>query len=461
MLIRRARVLGSEHTDVRWRGDLIVESGTGLRPLPGEDDLDARGGWLLPGLHDHHIHLRALAVRADSVSLSPDRVAGRAQLIAELRRLDAELPAGRWIRGIDYHDSVAGALDRRLLDHALPTRPIRVQHRSGALWTLNSAACAAVGLDGCTATGVEREPDGRPTGRLWRLDSWLGARVPPLSPDLAQVSAHAARHGITGFTEATPELTQADVAALAAAVSEGRIAQRLHCMAPPAITDPRVARFTLGPTKILLDDQALPTLDAFTDTIRAAHAAHRPVAVHCVTRVQLILTLAALAAAGIAPGDRIEHGAIIPDTVLEHLRDSALTVVTQPHFPIERAAQYAREVPRDDRADLWRLGSLRRAGVAIAAGTDAPFGDPDPWRVVAAATTRRAGESISLPEALALFLGRAERPARPRTLRPGARADLTLLSAAPEDLARDPAAAADLVAATVVAGRPVHLGADR
>ncbi|GAB2658811.1 amidohydrolase family protein [Nocardia goodfellowii] len=460
MLIRRARVFGSVHSDVRWRGGRIVECGTGFRPLPGEDDIDARGGWLLPGLHDHHIHLRALAARAGSVPLGPEQVADLDGLFRELRRLDSELPAGQWIRGTGYHESVAGVLDRRLLDRALPGRPIRIQHRSGALWMLNSAGCAEVDLEECAAPGVERDAGGQPTGRLWRLDSWLGERIPTLPLDLMSVSGQAARHGITGFTDATPGLAQHEVSGLAEAVGDGRIVQRVHCMAPPTITDPGIERFTLGPTKILLDDTTLPTLDDFTGAIRDAHAAGRPVAVHCVTRVQLMLTLAALDNAGTATGDRIEHGAIIPDSVLDQLRTRALTVVTQPHFPVERAAQYARDVPDEDRADLWRLGSLLHGGVAVAAGSDAPFGGPDPWRVLTAATTRSnraASEAIPLAKALQLFFGLADRPAVLRTVTPGAVADLTLLRVAPEEIAADPATGADFVAATIVAGQPAYL----
>ncbi|WP_405137845.1 amidohydrolase family protein [Nocardia sp. NBC_01388] len=461
MLIRRAHIFGSDHTDVRWTGGRIVECGTDLRPLPGENDIDAHGGWLLPGLHDHHIHLRALAALSDSVPLGPERIPDLSGLIAELHRADAQLPAGQWIRGIGYHESVAGSLDRRLLDRALPGRPVRVQHRSGGLWILNSAACAEIELDECAVTGVERDAAGRLTGRLWRMDSWLGARIPSLPLDLAGVSSRAARHGITGFTDATPGLTQQEVSELAGAVADGRIVQRVHCMAPPSITDPRIARFTLGPTKILLDDTNLPTLDDLTETIREAHEASRPVAVHCVTRVQLILTLAALDSAGVRPGDRIEHGAIVPDSVLDHMRALALTVVTQPHFPVERAAQYALDVPEEDRADLWRLGSLLNRGVAVAAGTDAPFGGADPWRVLAACLTKQmnttVGEAISLHCALQLFFGYPERPAVPRTVRPGAVADLTLLRAAPAEIADHPAAGAELVAATIVGGQPVYL----
>ena len=46
--------------DVRIADGCVVECAPGLRAAAGEEELDAAGGALLPGLHDHHIHLRAL-----------------------------------------------------------------------------------------------------------------------------------------------------------------------------------------------------------------------------------------------------------------------------------------------------------------------------------------------------------------------------------------------------------------
>ncbi|MFG3615719.1 amidohydrolase family protein [Nocardia sp. NPDC047654] len=454
MLIRNATLSGSPHTDLRWRGGRIVECGTGLRPLPGEDDLDARGGWLLPGLHDHHLHLRALAAQAGSVPVGPPQVRDAAAFAAALSRADAELPAGQWIRGVGYHDSVGGPLDRTVLDRLVPDRPVRIQHRSGALWVLNSRGCRETGAHGCALPGVERDRRGEANGRLWRLDSWLGARVPPTSADPALISAQAAAAGVTGYTDATPGLSQEDVTALAEAVAAGAIRQRVHCMAPPGVTDPGQQRFSLGPTKILLDDTALPSLPEFVARIRAAHEAGRPVAVHCVTRVQLILTIAALDEAGLLAGDRIEHGAMVPADLMEWLRRKRVPVVTQPHFPVERAEQYAREVAAEDRCDLWRLGSLLTAGVPVAAGTDAPFGDADPWRVVRAAVEREPAERISLPAALALFSGHPARPTVPRAVAAGEVADLTLLRVPPREIGVPDR---ELVAATVVDGTAVYV----
>lgn len=458
MLITGAVVFGTGHTDVRYSGGHITDCGSGLRPLPAEEVIQARGGWLLPGLHDHHVHLRALTATSASIHLGPPQITDPPALVDRLRRADAELPARQWIRGVGYHESAAGDLDREILDRALRRRPVRIQHRSGALWILNSRACEDLGVDECLLPGVERDAHGRATGRLWRMDAWVRERLPSSAVSPAEMSRRAARWGVTGFTDATPDLTRSEVDGLAEEVRAGRIVQRVHCMTPPGLTAPAVDRFTVGPTKILLDDHALPTFAALTDRIRTAHAAGKAVAVHCVTQVQLALTMAAMDEVGTRPGDRIEHGAIIPAESWEWLRENEITVVTQPHFAVERAAQYAREVPAADLPDLWRLGSLRAAGVALAAGTDAPFGGADPWSVIRAAvgdtgTTPgdRAAESVGLAAAVALFCGAAEQPARPRILKPGAVADLTLLAVPPgEEVTTTPSD--ELVAATVVDG---------
>jgi predicted amidohydrolase YtcJ len=460
MLIRRAELAGIGTADVKITGSQIVACGPGLRRGHGEDELDAAGGALLPGLHDHHIHLRALAASATSVPAGPPTVRSAAQLARRLAAADRMLPPGQWIRCVGYHESVAGPLDRWLLDGMLAHRPVRVQHRTGALWVLNSLAAAQVRLDECDHPGVERDGAHRPTGRLWRMDSWLAERIPgAAAPDLAAVSRRAAAMGITGFTDATPDLRQADIGTLAAAVGRGDIVQRLTCMAPPETAGPTGARFSLGPVKILLDDAALPALSELGERVRAAHAAGRPVAVHCVTRVQFVVTLAALGTAVTAPGDRIEHGAVIPGALLPRLRERAVTVVTQPHFVVERGDSYLRDVPPEDVPDLWRLRSLLDAGVAVAAGTDAPFGTPDPWLVMRAAMARPAGlggaEAISGSHALRLFLGRPATPAKPRLVAPGQVADLVLLRAPAKDAAAAPSAG--LVAATIVDGEPVYL----
>ena len=404
------------------------------------------------------MHLLALAAASDSIAAGPPEVTNAVQLAAALREADARLARGRWIRAVGYHESVGGLIDRRYLDDILPGRPVRVQHRSGMVWILNSAALHCLEADEAGPAGLERDALGRPTGRLWREDKWLRSRLPRRMPDLGAVSRSAAAGGVTGFTDATPHASPADLLDLASAATDGRVVQRLHLMSAPGVTAPSLP-VTLGPAKILLDDDRLPSLYELIEVIRDCHAAGRRVAIHCVTGVQSAVAVAAFEAAGDAAGDRIEHGAVLDAGVLPVLRRLGLAVVTQPAFVLARGDQYLRDVDESDRADLWRLRSLLEAGIPLAAGSDAPFGPWQPDVAVRAAATRTtaggralgAKERIGVSTALALFFGDPAAPERTRTIGAGQPADLCLFG--------EPVREADHlppVMATIIDGKVVY-----
>jgi predicted amidohydrolase YtcJ len=458
LLIREAEVEGGG-ADVRIEAGRIAALGRGLAPAPGERVVEARGGALLPGLHDHHLHLLAWAAALGSVACGPPAVRDEAALAAALQ----SAPGAGFVRGVGYHESVAGALDRARLDALLPGRPLRIQHRSGALWMLNSAACRALGLDedGAAAEGVERDAAGVATGRLFRLDAWLRARLASEAlPDLAPVGAALARVGVTGVTDATPGLEPAALAALAAARGGGALPQRLVLLGAPRSED----GFAAGPAKLVLDERALPPLAELVARVDAAHAAGRGVAVHCVTRAELVIALAALEEAGVRGGDRIEHASVAPPELVAWLARLGVSVVTQPGFVRSRGDDYLREVEPRDRPWLYRCAGFASAGVALGAGTDAPFGEPDPWRAMQAAVDRRtaagerlgAAEALSPERALALFTTPPDAPGgAPRRIAPGASADLCLLDR-PWARMRD-ALAHEAVAATIAAGAVIWL----
>ena len=462
LLIRGVDLGRGRVADVRVGGETITEVGPGLAAA-GDEVIDGRGGALLPGLHDHHLHLWATAAAAASVAAGPGAVRDLSTLGAALSRAAAASPPGAWVRAVGYHEGVAGRLDRDVLDRLVADRPVRVQHRTGELWILNSAGVRAIGLDQgpIGLEGVERDPSGAPTGRLWRLDRWLRDRVPATEPDLAALSRRAAAAGVTGFTDAGPATAQDDADLLAGLWRDGTIVQRVALLGPLELQPPPGGAIEVIATKVLLDDLTLPSLDELTAHLAASHARGRPVAVHCVTRVQLVLTLAALGAAGSVPGDRIEHGAIIPAELVPELRRFGVTVVTQPNFVAERGDDYLAEVDPADQAGLYRAASLLGAGVALAAGTDAPLGHPDVWAAMRAAVHRSTptgrvlgpAERVDPATALGLFLGDGREPGRARRVEPGAVADLCLLG-----IPLDAALASldvDAVAATVVAGRVV------
>ena len=74
MLIENAEIEGESGFSVRIHGDRIAEIAPGLIAQRGEERLDALGAALLPGLHDHHLHLFALAASRTSLECGPPSV---------------------------------------------------------------------------------------------------------------------------------------------------------------------------------------------------------------------------------------------------------------------------------------------------------------------------------------------------------------------------------------------------
>jgi predicted amidohydrolase YtcJ len=434
MLIRRAEVEGWR-LDLRLRDGRIAEVAEGLPAAPGEEVLDAAGGALLPGLKDHHLHLHALAAARASVDCGPPAVADGPSLADALRRADRQREPGQWLRGIGYHESVAGDIDRDWLDAAVPDRPLRLQHRSGRLWLLNSAALAQV--EQSAADPLERR-GGRATGRLYDADAWLRTRIGGQRPALGAVSGWLASRGVTGLCDTSHDNDTAAWAAFAEAQRRGELLQSLRVMgnaALDAVTDaPGLQR---GERKFHLHDHELPDFDRLCADIRAAHAAGRGVAFHCVSRVDLAFALAALQECGVRGGDRIEHASVCPPELLEQVGELGLAVVTQPGFIATRGDAYLHDVDAIDRPWLYRLRGFLDHGIRLAGSSDAPYGDADPWAAMDAAVRRRTAsgqsvagmESLTPEQALALFTSPLEAPgsAAPK-LQLGVVADLCLLT---------------------------------
>jgi predicted amidohydrolase YtcJ len=431
MLIKRATLLDGTETNIRVSAR-IDEVGVDLVANPGEALLDAGGGTVLPGLHDHHVHVRSAASALDSFNVGPPGVSTKAQL-AQILSNATPGPDG-WIRAVGYHESVAGELDRAALDALVPDIPLRIQHRSGALWILNSAALGRVGF--------AEHPD----GRLRSADREWSDALQLRETDLAELSRRITATGVTGVTDATPDLGADDMVSLIVAHRRGEFRPRLRFLSPGK--------------KILQDDRL--DLDALIHWIAENHNADKPVAVHCVTAAQLVVTIAALHAAGSHPLDRIEHASVVPDENLADLAELGLTVVTQPNFVAERGDQYLADIPAAEHGQLWRVASLLKATVPVALSTDMPFGHGDPWTAMRSAVHRTtlsgavlgADECVSARTALTMFLGRSDQPGRARTVDPGQPGDLCVLTEPPETALAE--LDAGMVAATIIGGELVY-----
>ena len=120
LVLRQVKLADGRVVDVGVGGGRFADIAPRL-PI-SDNDIDGTGKLLLPGLHDHHIHLLATAARMQSVDLAglidPDSI------ISALRSRAAEIAPGEWVRAVGYDERAAGIPDRHLLDMWLPQLPM-------------------------------------------------------------------------------------------------------------------------------------------------------------------------------------------------------------------------------------------------------------------------------------------------------------------------------------------------
>ena len=190
MILQNAEIFTG--TGVTRLADIEVRRGriTALSDAPGsmtaetgDNVIDAQGGLLLPGLKDHHVHLASYAASLTSVACGPPDVSNDTELAGVL-----DQPGDGWLRGTGFHESVVPELNQTWLDKHGPDRPVRIQHRSGRLWVLNSQAMAEVAA---AAEGLpihERQRLQSHDGCLYDVDELLGVLLRKSAPPIAAAS---------------------------------------------------------------------------------------------------------------------------------------------------------------------------------------------------------------------------------------------------------------------------------
>jgi len=403
--------------------------------------LELDHGVIAPAFHDGHMHLLRHVRQVRKVNVGGCRSLG--ELHAALRDRAAELPPAAWVRAVGYDEHLLGRHpDRHDLDAAVHERPIRMDHRALHVSVLNSAALAVVGDEPC----LERDAQGQPTGRVFHGGEWLSSRMPrpsreEIAADVRSASERLLSWGVTTVQDASvtngpdqwrlfQQLAQSGdlgvrMFMMAGAAQLGGV--DTGCAGPLDDDPPRGRRVRLGPVKVMVDEARSDPQEVAL-AIKRGHEAGRRVAVHAATEAELAMALPHLRA-----GDRVEHGAVIPDEWLAGIKDKALIVVGQPALAFQRGDIYAADHPPEQHGWLHRARSLVEAGIPYAIGSDAPVTEPSPALMLHAAQNRKLGEQERLTKEQALdALTRA--PARAvgvehelGQLKPGMLADLVVL----------------------------------
>ena len=433
--------------------------------------VDCLGATLVPGFVDAHLHLLAYAASLMGVDCGPRAVDSIHGIQEALRARALETRPGTWIRGWGYEEFVLAEGRRPTradLDAAAPAHPVKLAHRSGHACVLNTRAMELLGIGPETpeprGATIDRDvATGELTGYFLEMEEELESRgVPSLTSEelqrgLGRAVGELHAFGITSVHEATPTRALDQWGILQTAKSRGILPLGVVKMFGPRDLD-ELARRGLGPgsepvpglrvgaIKLMLNEtgpEALPTQEELRAQVAAAHGAGYQVAFHAVEENGLRAALDAVSSlGGVGPArrHRIEHCGVCPPELVQRIRDLGLTVVTQPIFVAEHGDRYLAQIEPGRREWLYRCASLRRAGVPVAFGSDAPVARPDPWSGIAAAVTRRSrsgaplgsGEAVSIEEALAIStVGGASAAFRESSvgrIAPGYAADFALLS---------------------------------
>lgn len=490
-VIADVRLTGSERTDPFADDPVDVHLADGrvvdiapARGLPRRGlVVDGGGGWLVPGLWDHHVHVVQWALAAQREALG-----GSASAAAAAARMGAApvLPDGRRV-GTGFRDALwADAPTLEMLDAAtgdVPTYLINADVHS--VW-LNSAALRREGhpLDG---VGILREEP------AFEISRRLNAVSPDVAdPLVARMAQDAAARGVVGLVDLDMAWNED---AWSRRIDAGFDLLRIEFGIYPEFLDRAVADglrsgdpargaasdlARVGPLKVITDgslgtrtaacSHAYPgdphnmgvlTVDFATlvELMTRATGAGIASAIHAIGDVANTHALDAFAATG--AWGTIEHAQLVSHADIPRFVRLGVGASVQPEHAIDDR-DMTDAIWAGQTAQPYPLRSLADSGANLLFGSDAPVSPLDPWAAMAAAVFRtrdgrepwQAHQSIDAATALgASTHGGSASPAR---IEPGVRADLAVC-------AHDPLRADERelrameVRATLLGGRLTHI----
>jgi hypothetical protein len=499
------------------RGDrlVLVGSSAEARKLAGRDTrvVDARGGMVVPGFVDAHVHFVDGGFRLASVQLRDAHTP--AEFVARIKAFAAAVPPGTWITGGDWdHEQWGGELPTRAwIDSVTPDHPVWVNRLDGHMALANSAALRAAGVTRATRDvdggTIARDGAGEPAGVLKDNAMALVDRaVPPPSDAQSDRALDAAMRYVAerGVTTVHNMGSWDDLAVFERAHRAGKLRTRIYAAVPLAswerLRDTIAARgrgdnwLRVGALKAFVDgslgSHTAAMLEPFTDApndrgllvtppeslyawTKGADAAGLHVLVHAIgdRAIRSQLDVFERVASENGPRDRrfrIEHAQHIHPADLPRFRPLGVIASMQPYHAIDDGRWADRVIGPERAKGTYAFRSLLDHGATLAFGSDWFVAPPTPLEGIYAAVTRRTldgahpggwvpEQKISVEEALraytagGAFAGFDE--AERGTLERGKLADFVLvdrdLTRIPPEEIRDAK-----VLMTVVGGRVVH-----
>ena len=497
--------------------DRIIAAGSTTeirtRISPETRVIDAKGGMVVPGFIDSHVHFLAGGLNLASVQLRDAKT--EAEFIARIKAFAATIPSGTWITGGDWdHQNWGGELPQASwIDSITPNNPVWINRLDGHMALANSAAmrAAKVPQSGGDIPGgtITRDANGHPSGIFKdNAQSLIDPAVPDPAPAMLDRALDAAMTYANerGVTSVDHMGTWADLAVFERAHRAGTLRTRIYASVPLAtwarLRDTVAARgrgdswLRIGGLKGFVDGSLgshtaammRPFTDAPGDTgllvntpedlyswTSNADKSNLHVIVHAIGDRAINLQLNIFERVERENGRkdrrfRIEHAQhIAPGDVA---RFGALGVIAsmQPYHAIDDG-RWAEKVIGPERAKTtYAFRSLEDTHARLAFGSDWPVAPATPLEGIYAAVTRRTlddkhpsgwvpEQKISVEDALRAYTtGAAYATFEERekgSLAPGKLADVVIID---RDLTKIPAASIRdaKIEYTIVGGRIVY-----
>ena len=405
-------------------GDRIIAVGPRARAAAGRAArvVKLRGiAW--PGLIDSHIHLEGLADRKLTVDLTDS--ANLAECLKRVREWARPLQKDAWVVGGGWYNDVwpePAFPDRVQLDAAVGGRPTLLQRKDGHSAWVSTATLRIAGLDGGAEDPpggtIDRDQAGEPTGILRETAMLLVARHLPapaagdLDVALAQVLEELAQLGLVAVhsmdtarclsslqrlssrgplpVRVTYNLPVADLAhAERIGIRSGWGDEWVRIWGVKAFLDGSLGSRTAE----MLDGSGVARLTQhdLEDLVQRCARAELNVCLHAIGDGAVRRALDALTPhrnAWRSWRPRIEHAQCVnPKDMTRMARLGVLASMQPIHAVADRDLADALWPAVTTHAYAWR--ALKRAGVRLAFGSDAPVETADPLAGMAAATTWR------------------------------------------------------------------------
>jgi len=406
--------------------------------------VDARGGLIMPGFNDAHLHLRMGAISLDRLDLYglPD--------LDDIQRAVFDYARARhdtaWIvgRGWLYAAFSGGMPTREQLDAVVPDRPAYFECFDGHSGWANSRALEIAGISAETADPpngmIVRDAEGRPTGALKERATELVEKIlpQPSAAELEQLVLQALqalrRAGITAVQDAwagpddwhllaglceregrLPVRVRLAVEMLPGD-DAGALTDKLDELCTPVAGDTAPAWLRTGILKSFADGvveaRTAAMLEPYAGTselgdlrwpdadlraaVAQAHARGWQVEIHAIGTRAVRQALDAYEALG--PGQaasrrhRIEHIETIEPADLPRFAQLGVVASMQPLHAVPDMGQidlWSSNLISRVAQSGWRLRSLLESGAALAIGSDWPVVPFNPLHSIYAAVKRQ------------------------------------------------------------------------